>query len=100
MCRLYRCVHLYVHVVRKTIGLFCRISSLLQGSFAKETYICMCMWYICMYVWYGFGLNPKVENKSVSKLSHGMQLYVCVCAFIDDTFYLLHAYSASMCVCV
>jgi len=35
------CVHYRVATISrllKIIGLFCRISSLLQGSFAKETY--------------------------------------------------------------
>ena len=36
------CVYIF-----KTIGLFCRISSLLQGSFAKETYN---LDSLCMYV--------------------------------------------------
>jgi len=61
----YVCLYVYglatISRLLKIVGLFCRISSLLWGSFAKETYnfkeptnrshlICVYRLYVCMYV--------------------------------------------------
>jgi len=83
----------------KSIGLFCRISSLLQGSFAKETYnlkesttcshpvvwcvtwnFCVCNIHICMYIC------------CVCSIHICMYIYVCmyVYIYITHTNKLLH----------